>query len=61
MMMVKLDQYRQRGDLQLPPTLHQDVESYAQVHGILPAEALRYLVLAGLEAEARAMVEGCPQ
>ncbi|CAN7625826.1 hypothetical protein LJR219_004846 [Phenylobacterium sp. LjRoot219] len=33
----------------------QGVETYAGVHGLLQAEALRYLILAGLAAEAKAM------
>lgn len=40
--------------VELPGQLLKEVEAYAQTHGILPPEALRYLVEAGLAAEARA-------
>jgi len=40
--------------VELPGELLKEVEAYAQVHGILPPEALRYLVEAGLTAENRA-------
>jgi hypothetical protein len=40
--------------VELPGDLLGEVEAYAEMHGILPPEALRYLVEAGLTAEARA-------
>jgi hypothetical protein len=42
----------------LPARLFAEVEAYAERHGLTPAEALPYLVVAGLEAEARAMLDG---
>jgi hypothetical protein len=40
--------------VELPGDLLKEVEAYAATHGILPPEALRYLVEAGLTAENRA-------
>ncbi|CAN7579061.1 hypothetical protein LJR219_004247 [Phenylobacterium sp. LjRoot219] len=40
--------------VELPAELLTEVETYARVHGILPPEALRYLIEAGLTAEAQA-------
>lgn len=40
--------------VELPGELLEHVEAYAGLHGILPSEALRYLVEAGLAAEAHA-------
>jgi hypothetical protein len=44
--------------VELPASLRQDVERYAERHGVRLSEALRYLVEAGLAAEAAAMLEG---
>ena len=44
--------------LRLSARLLADVEAYAERHGLTPAEALPYLVAAGLEAEAHAMLGG---
>jgi hypothetical protein len=43
--------------VELPDELHREVEAYAQVHGLQRSEALRYLIEAGLAAEAHAMHE----
>lgn len=42
---------------QLPPDLREQVEVYAEIHHINLTEAHRYLIKAGLAAEARAMLE----
>jgi hypothetical protein len=44
--------------LELPTSVRQDVERYAERHGVRLSEALRYLVEAGLAAEAGAMLDG---
>jgi hypothetical protein len=41
----------------LPADLAESVRIYAEEHGLQPPEALRYLVEAGLAAEAHAMLE----
>lgn len=43
--------------LQPPPDLRAQVEAYAETHHIGVSEAHRYLIKAGLAAEARAMLE----
>ena len=43
--------------LQLPSELREQVEGYAETHHIGLSEAHRYLIKAGLAAEARAMLE----
>ena len=47
-----------RLDLHLPRGLYAQVQAYAGTHHIRRSEALRYLVEAGLAAEARAMLDG---
>lgn len=41
----------------LPPELLEQVQAYADAHYLRQSEALRYLIAAGLGAEARAMLE----
>jgi hypothetical protein len=48
---------RLRVGFALPAPLISEVESYAETHGIRRSEALRYLIEAGLAAEAAAMLE----
>ena len=40
----------------VPAWLAEQVAAYADVHGLQPCEALRYLIEAGLAAEAHAML-----
>lgn len=40
----------------VPAWLAQEVAAYAGAHGLRPGEALRYLIEAGLAAEAHAML-----
>lgn len=48
--------------VELPGELLREVEAYAETHGILPPEAVRYLIEAGLTAEARAQrVQEAPE
>lgn len=44
-------------EMRLPAYVCDQVQTYACTHGIEVAAALRYLIEAGLAAEARAMVE----
>lgn len=39
----------------VPPALLEEIEIYAQTHGLSVIDALRYLIVAGLAAEAKAM------